>query len=352
MIFSFLRRCSLCGREFDYISKALPFCRECILQNFNQIKNKIKEIHKKSRKKFNLPGFPPEKGIKCGLCKRNCRIGEGEYGFCGLRKVQNKRLIHLGGVDKGFYKYYYDPLPTNCVADWVCSGHKKWGYYNLAVFYESCSLNCLFCQNYHFRYLKPEEEIPASPQELLRAINPSVYCICFFGGDPTTQALHSLKVAGEAVKKGVVVCYESNGLWNEKILEQVIEVVRKSGGYLKFDIKAWNSEIYFSLTGYDGKDVFKNFKKCVNILKKEAKYHLCVSTLMVPGYINEEEVFQIARFIAELNEEIPYALLAFAPHFEMEDIRTTKRVEAERCVEAAKKAGLKNIRVGNVFLLK
>lgn len=352
MIFSSLRRCSLCGREFDYISKILPFCKECILKNFEKIKNEIERIHENSRKKFNLPGFPPLRGIKCGLCKRNCRLGEGEYGFCGLRKVENKRLIHVGGLKNGFYRYYYDPLPTNCVADWVCSGHNKRGYYNLAVFYESCSLNCLFCQNYHFRYLRPEKEIPSSPQRLIGAINSSVYCICFFGGDPTTQALHSLEVAEEAMKRGIVVCYESNGLWNEKILERVLNVVKNSGGYLKFDIKAWNPEIYFSLTGYDGKDVFENFKKCVEILKKDAKNHLCASTLMVPGYIDEEEVFKIAKFIAEMDEEIPYALLAFSPHFEMNDVRTTKRMEAEKCVEAAKKAGLKNVRVGNVFLLK
>jgi|Deesub1362A_J573_1020465.scaffolds.fasta_scaffold00006_163 pyruvate formate lyase activating enzyme len=348
-----LRECHLCRKEFDYISNTLPFCRKCILKEFGNLEPVIRKIHNETREKFNLPGFPPEKGLKCGLCKRYCRIGKGEYGFCGLRKTVSRKIVHTGGTkDKGFLKYYYDPLPTNCVADWMCSGHTKSGYYNLAVFYESCSLNCLFCQNYHFRYLKPEEEVSLTSEELLRAIHPAVHCVCFFGGDPTTQALHSLEVAKEAVKRGMVVCYESNGLWNDKILEQIIDVVRKSGGYLKFDIKAWNREIYFSLTGYDGKGVLENFKKCAEMLNKDAKKHLCVSTLMVPGYVNEEEVYEIARFIARFDPEIPYALLAFAPNFEMKDVRTTKYVEAEKCMKVAKEAGLKNVRIGNSFLLR
>jgi len=344
-------KCTLCSNEYDYISKIIPFCRDCILKNFNEISPLIKKSHEISRKKFNLPPFPPTEGIKCGLCKRDCKIGEGEYGFCGLRKVENNKLINIGSKKRGFLKYYYDPLPTNCVADWVCSGHRKTGYYNLAIFYETCSLNCLFCQNYHFRYLEPENEKGVTPEEIIDAIHEKVYCICFFGGDPTTQALHSIEIAKKAINKNIVICYESNGLWNEKILEEIVYIVKESGGILKFDIKAWNKEIYYALTGYDGKEVFKNFEKCVNILKDKAKEHLCVSTLMVPGYINEEEVGNIAKFIANFDPDIPYALLAFAPHFEMKDIGTTRKNEAFKMFERAKEAGLKNVRIGNFFLL-
>ena len=344
-------KCNFCLKEYDYIPKILPFCRDCILKNFDQIFPEIRERHEISRKRFDLPSFPPIKGIKCGLCKRDCKIGEGEYGFCGLRKVEKNRLVEIGSKNKGFLKYYYDPLPTNCVADWVCSGHNKIGYYNLAIFYETCSLNCLFCQNYHFRYLKPEKEKGIDPEEVIEAINERVYCVCFFGGDPTTQALHSLEIAKKAMRKNIVVCYESNGLWNEKILEEILYVVRKSGGILKFDIKAWNKEIYFALTGATGEEVFKNFEICANILKDDAKNHLCVSTLMVPGYINEEEIENIAKFILRFDPEIPYALLAFAPHFEMRDIRRTKKEEALRMYQIAKKIGLKNVRIGNFFLL-
>jgi len=64
---------------------------------------------------------------------------------------------------EGKLSWYHDPLPTNCVADWVCSGgtgagYPKYahcpgpelGYSNLAVFFHACTFNCLYCQNWHF----------------------------------------------------------------------------------------------------------------------------------------------------------------------------------------------------------
>jgi pyruvate formate lyase activating enzyme len=78
---------------------------------------------------------------------------------------------------------------------------------------------------------------------------------------------------------------------------------------------------------------------------------LVVSTTLVPGFVGEEEVSQIASFIASLNPNIPYALLAFAPQFCMEDFPTTSRAQADACLNAAKRAGLKHVRLGNRHLI-
>jgi uncharacterized Fe-S radical SAM superfamily protein PflX len=78
---------------------------------------------------------------------------------------------------------------------------------------------------------------------------------------------------------------------------------------------------------------------------------LTASTLMVPGYIDEQEMRGIASFIAGMDEEIPYSLLAFFPHFDMRDLPLTKREDALRYQKIAKEAGLKNVRIGNVHLL-
>jgi pyruvate formate lyase activating enzyme len=64
-----------------------------------------------------------------------------------------------------------------------------------------------------------------------------------------------------------------------------------------------------------------------------------------------EEVRKSAHFIAKLNPDIPYSLLAFYPCFVLNDLPTTSYAHAMRCLEAAKEAGLKNIRIGNKHLL-
>jgi len=43
----------------------------------------------------------------------------------------------------------------------------------------------------------------------------------------------------------------------------------------------------------------------------------------------------------------PYSLLVFFPQFQMRDLRPTSRRQAEACFEAAKKAGLKRVKLGN-----
>jgi pyruvate formate lyase activating enzyme len=78
---------------------------------------------------------------------------------------------------------------------------------------------------------------------------------------------------------------------------------------------------------------------------------IVASTLLVPGYIDVQEVKKISEFIAKIDPDIPYSLLAFHPDFFMEDMGFTSKQLAEQCYSEAKKAGLRNVKIGNVHLL-
>ena len=78
---------------------------------------------------------------------------------------------------------------------------------------------------------------------------------------------------------------------------------------------------------------------------------LVASTLLVPGYVEAGQVGQLAQFIAGLDPSILYALLGFCGAFEMCDLPTTSRQQAEECLEAAQAAGLERVRIGNAHLL-
>ena len=71
----------------------------------------------------------------------------------------------------------------------------------------------------------------------------------------------------------------------------------------------------------------------------------------MPGYIDVEEVASIARFIANLDPDIPYSLLAFHPQFYMSDLPLTSNHQAQQCLQAARAAGLSKVRIGNLHLL-
>jgi pyruvate formate lyase activating enzyme len=50
-----------------------------------------------------------------------CRIPELGVGYCGVREASGaKAVMKLGTAARGAVQWYFDPLPTNCVAAWVC----------------------------------------------------------------------------------------------------------------------------------------------------------------------------------------------------------------------------------------
>ena len=71
----------------------------------------------------------------------------------------------------------------------------------------------------------------------------------------------------------------------------------------------------------------------------------------MPGYVDADQVGRIAAFLARLDKDIPYALLAFHPCFEMRDLPVTSRQQALDCLAAAEGQGLTRVRVGNIHLL-
>jgi pyruvate formate lyase activating enzyme len=308
--------------------------------------------------------------VKCSICANNCSVPLNEIGYCGLRKNENARLVHLGGLPSiGIAEWYYDPLPTNCVADPFCAGGcgagypkfaykngPEYGYKNLAVFYEACTFNCLFCQNWHYRYGVKKLQPVISAEALASKADVKTACICYFGGDPTPQILHALKtseIAIELNKNRILrICWESNGSVNEKYLKKMADLSLSSGGCIKFDLKAWDEKLHRALCGVSNKQTLGNFEKLVeHTYTRDTPPFLVASTLLVPGYVDVDEVSKIAKFIAQLNPRIPYNLLAFHPQFYMSDMPITTRKHAERCLVSAKSAGLENVRIGNIHLL-
>lgn len=138
-----------------------------------------------------------------------------------------------------------------------------------------------------------------------------------------------------------------------KLLEKAAELSLLSGGTVKFDLKAWDEGLHYALCGTSNRWTIANFRYLAGLVPKRPEPPLLLaSTLLIPGYVDEEEVGNIARFISSLNPDIPYSLLAFYPQFHMQDLPTTSRKHARKCLEAAQKAGLKRVRIGNIHLLR
>lgn len=367
-------KCRICGVESKVISNVIGVCVNCLRNNWEEAKKIVLIAHKKSRERYGLPLYPPRNsgGLKCGICDLDCVLGIGEKGFCGLVENVNGKLVRYAGTPiAGIVEWYYDPIPTNCVGAWFCPASTGMGFpkyaltssgehgcYNLAVFYGGCNSDCLFCQNWQHKHLAVSGKPMLSAKELASKVNSRTTCICFFGGDPSPHVVHALATSDYALKeteaRGRIlrICWETNGHFSRAFMNRVIEVSLRSGGIIKFDLKAWSQEVYYTLTGIDIGRVYENIKLIFEHWHERSEVPLFMaSTLLVPGYVDEYEVENISRFLASFNRDIPYSLLAFHPDYLLNDLPPTSKSHAKTTLEIARKAGLRNVNLGNVFLL-
>jgi pyruvate formate lyase activating enzyme len=355
-------QCRICGKESRLIPDVLSVCVECIRAQPGEALPPILQAHGQIRREFDLPGEAPrsaaEDGVECPLCVNACRLGEGEIGLCGVRTARDGRLIHMAGTPRGaMVSWYDDPLPTNCVADWVCEGSQQRGKVNLAVFYEACTFNCVSCQNWHFRLKRPPGRVSA--EQLAAQAHRRTFCVCYFGGDPTPQMPHALATSRLLAERGITVCWETNGSMHSRLLDRAVELSLRTGGCIKFDLKAFDENLHLALTGVSNRRTLENFRRAAKRITEQPDLRegrgatplVVASTLLVPGYVDAREVSRIASFIAEADPQIPYALLGFHPHFFIPDLPRTSLRHAEEAEAAARAAGLTRVRIGNRHLL-
>jgi pyruvate formate lyase activating enzyme len=335
-------RCKLCQRENEEVSSTLNVCLSCIRKKPDESIEITKDAHRKIRETFDLPPDPPssQDGIGCNVCANECKIGLGEKGYCGLRKNIDGKLR----IREGVLHTYYDPLPTNCCASWFCGATLG---YNLAVFPYACSFNCVFCQNSEHKNITTPEEVEIG--SLVRE-SEKASCICYFGGTPEPQLPFLLRATEKIVEKNkrIRICWEWNGTGNPKLVKKAAGFSYDTHGTVKFDLKAFDCNLNIALTGRPNHRTLDNFRMINEEFKK--KDLLTATTLLVPGYIDEEEVEKIARFISSVDRDIPYSLLAFHPDFKMMDMPVTTRRLAEGCYRVARKY-LNRVNIGNKHLL-
>ncbi len=339
--------CKKCNKNPG--AEIIGLCVECIREGY--FENEFSSLHAVIRKKFNLPAQPlkSEEGLSCNLCANSCKMRSGETGYCGLRLNKSGIIVNRTPKNASLAHMYLDILPTNCCAAWFCKGSKEPGY-NLAVFFYGCSFNCLFCQNASHKLIDRASTVTEDDM-VKAALDPSVRCVCFFGGSPEPQLPFSIKVAQRIIKESgnkKHICWEWNGCGNTKLVNKTAELAIRSGGTIKFDLKARHPGIVSFLCGVNNEKSFDNFSMLARNFPGEL--FLTATTLLVPFYVDHKEVNDIASFIAEINKHIPYSLLLFHPDFYLNDLPVTPKGQAEQCYNVAGKY-LKNVNLGNKHLL-
>ncbi len=183
------------------------------------------------------------------------------------------------------------------------------------------------------------DKIVISPQ----GWGPARNIVAFTGGDIACQAEFYAEVTQKIKKRceNIWVLLESNGYG---LTPKNLNLFQKAGlDSYWLDIKAYDSEIYKKLCGTLNKTVLNAPKE---ILKRD--FVLEVLTVYIPNLVEQDQFEKISELIAEIDENIPFHILAFFPIYKLKDYRAPTLSEIIETYKVVKKIGLKNVRIGNI----
>lgn len=182
------------------------------------------------------------------------------------------------------------------------------------------------------------EAIVLSPQ----GFGPARNIVAFTGGDLTCHP----EFYGECAQRiksytRLWVLIETNGYG---LTAKTLDYLKSTGvDAFWLDIKAFDPEKHRWLTGCNNDHILKLPEE---ILKRD--FILEVLSLHIPGLVEGEEIENIAHLLASVDPTIPFTILAFFPEYKMKDFRKPTVEEMVDSYQRARRAGLKNIRLGNV----
>jgi len=143
-----------------------------------------------------------------------------------------------------------------------------------------------------------------------------------------------------AREQGLYNTYVTNGYMTPEALELLVEAGLDA---MNVDVKG-DAE---AVQRYCGIDVEKVWRNCR--LAKEAGVWLEITTLVIPGVNDRDEVLQgiARRIVAELGAEVPWHISGYYPAYRFTAPPTPVRM-LERGWEIGKQAGLEFVYLGNV----
>jgi pyruvate formate lyase activating enzyme len=283
--------------------------------------------------------FEPEGDgrLRCTLCPRGCRLGEGQHGFCFVRKNDGGEMVSLAyGRSTGFA---VDPIEKKPLY------HFLPGTEVLSFGTVGCNLACRFCQNWSTSKARAsgrtmESRTPAQVVDL--AVAAGCPSIAFTYNDPVIWAEWAIDVAREARRRGVRTVFVTSGYVEEGAREEIFSVMDAAN----VDLKAFTEEFYAKVTLSHLAPVMETLEW----LARDGRVWTEVTNLLVPG-LNDDpaETRRLAEWIgSHLGADVPLHFSAFHPAWKMTDRPRTPPATLDRARRIAREVGLHHVYTGNV----
>ncbi len=293
-----------------------------------------------------------EEKVQCNACEWHCRIDNGKTGVCGVRKNimgELKLLVYGRSVSA-----HVDPIEKKPLY------HFLPGADIFSIGTLGCNFACGFCQNWSIsqasKNLAEKKDArfegisvsnlgdygyALSPKKIVQyCLDNKIGAIAYTYNEPTIFAEYAFDTAKKAREHDIRNVFVTNGYMSEELIPHMAELIDAAN----IDLKSFRDDFYKKICKARLEPVLRNIAQ----FHKEGVW-LELTTLIVPGENDSEnELEDIAEFIASVSKDIPWHISRFHPDFEMEDKPITPGALLDKAYEIGKAAGLKYIYIGNV----
>ena len=279
----------------------------------------------------------------CDVCFRQCKIEEGQTGFCGGRTCREGKIV--AGNYGRLTSVALDPIEKKPLKMFMP------GSQILSLGSYGCNLRCPFCQNSSISWSQKAfeykdradfyepEEIVKSALELQARGNIG---LAFTYNEPLIGYEFVRDTAKLAKESGLQNVLVTNGTATQIVLNEILPYIDA----MNIDLKAFTDGFYRNFIGGDFQMV-KDF-----ITTAAMSCHVELTTLIIPGENDsEEEMRQLSAWIAALENQvgkkIPLHITRFFPAFKLTEKEATPVNTILRLVEVAKE-NLEFVFAGNI----
>jgi pyruvate formate lyase activating enzyme len=224
------------------------------------------------------------------------------------------------------------------------------GSTTLSIASFGCNFRCQFCCNAQLSQSvdSNKEEIGGqdyTPEEIVRmAEKNDCKSISYTYSEPTIFFEFAFKTAKLAHRSNILNTFVTNGYMTE-------EAIKKISKYLDaatVDFKASADPEFYKkfMSVPDVNPIFASLKQM-----KRQRIFLEVTNLIIPQIgDNIEQCRKLAEWInTEIGSEVPFHVIQFFPSHQLTELPMTPVSTLEKCMDEARKAGLRYVYIGNVF---
>jgi pyruvate formate lyase activating enzyme len=274
--------------------------------------------------------------VRCYACGHRCKVPDGLKGICKVRYNEGGVLR----VPRGYVAaLQVDPIEKKPFF------HAYPGALALSFGMLGCDYHCGYCQNWVTSQALRDPVAGAAPTDvepseiIAIAKRHGATVITSTYNEPLITSEWAVEIFKEAKKAGLVCSYVSNGNGTEKVLDYIAPYV----DLYKVDLKGFSDRHYRDLGG-----TLQPVLDTIRGLKRR-KIWLEVVTLVVPQFNDsDEELTQMAEFLASVDADIPWHVTAFHEDYKMTGNGDTNAATLLRACEIGKRAGLRYIYPGNI----